>query len=358
MTDFDYGNARLHAWKSRLLSKRELETLAGSGSQQSLITALTKTAYRKSVEAALARAVVTDYVSDALCNDLVNGITAARSFFDGNAGENVAIVLRRYDVHNLKAILRGVARHAPADQILSALLPVGDVKYSQFLDLVRASEPREAIDLIASMGLPVSMPLIKTRSEHPGAGEFEIELALDQWYYRLVFEYMQASRLSESVLGTAFKLDADLTNLLTAIRFVATPAEHHLLHEQLGIHELARLFVGPGSLPFATLSNLGSQNSLDAAVELLSKSSYGPTLRAGLKDYLQSKRLSDFEKHLGQLRLDWMARQIPRDPLGIGVFLGYLALKINEVNNLRWVTQGIRNGLGADTIRKELVYSQ
>jgi len=55
MADYDYGNARLHVMKSRLLSTRELEMLVETGSLQGLIAALSKTIYQKSVEAALTR---------------------------------------------------------------------------------------------------------------------------------------------------------------------------------------------------------------------------------------------------------------------------------------------------------------
>ncbi len=357
MHDFNYGNARLHAWKSRLLSRSELESLTEVGSQQGLITALTRTAYCRAVEASLARATGTDCVIEALCNDLVNSLAKVRSFFNGRAGEMIAIVLRRYDVHNLKAILRGLAKNAPSDQILPVLLPVGDIDNNQFLDLVRAPGPRGAIDLLASMNLPISWPLLKLRAEHPGAGVFEMELALDQWYFHQAFEYVQNTRQDKSLLASAFDLDADLTNLLTMLRFASMPAEHRLLQERLGTKDLSRLLVGPGILSFAILANSGSQKTLEAAVEVLSKSPYGPALKAGLTGYLRSGLLSDFEKQLGYFRLGWMAKQIPKDPLGIGVFLGYLALKLNEISNIRWIAQGIRNGLMAQAIREELVFS-
>ena len=49
-----------------------------------------------------------------------------------------------------------------------------------------------------------------------------------------------------------------------------------------------------------------------------------------------------------------MAAQISRDPLGIGVLLGYVALKVNEVANLRWIAQGINLGLKSEAIRAGL----
>jgi vacuolar-type H+-ATPase subunit C/Vma6 len=80
-------------------------------------------------------------------------------------------------------------------------------------------------------------------------------------------------------------------------------------------------------------------------------------LRAGLASYVHSARLSDLEKQLNFYRLEWMSKQITNDPLGIGVMLGYLALKINEVTNIRWIAQGISLELQPDAIRAEMVFT-
>jgi vacuolar-type H+-ATPase subunit C/Vma6 len=64
--------------------------------------------------------------------------------------------------------------------------------------------------------------------------------------------------------------------------------------------------------------------------------------------------LSDVERHFKHHRLQWMAAQIKKDPLGTGVPLGYVALKVNEVGNIRWITQGINLRLKPDAIRAEL----
>jgi len=52
--------------------------------------------------------------------------------------------------------------------------------------------------------------------------------------------------------------------------------------------------------------------------------------------------------------LQWMMNQLTKDPLGIGVVLGYIALKTNEVSNIRWIARGIDLGLKAKVIRDEL----
>jgi len=356
MSDYDYGNARLRAMKSRLLPSRELDALLETGSPQGLIAALTKTAYRKPVEAALARTSGMNCIAEALRTDLVNTLGKVQKFYSGQAGQLVAIVFRTYDIHNLKAILRGLSKQAATGEILSTLLPIGELQNILLAELASSPSPRAAIDVLASLGLLFAHPLLKLRAEHPGAGIPELELALDRWFYQEAYPTLQSSGRAGDLLYAALQLEADLTNLLTVLRFAHAPGERKFLREWLQTEELDRLFVGPGKLRFALLAFVGSQDTVNAAVTALEKTPYELPLRAGLKAYEHSALLSGFERHLKAFRLNWMSGQITTDPLGIGVLLGFLALKINEVNNIRWIAQGVSLGMKADEIRTELEY--
>ena len=354
MADYDCGNARLHVMKSRLLSIRELETLADAGSLQGLIAALTKTVYQKSVESALTRATGMQCIDEALRNDLVNTVGKIRGFYMESAGKMVAIILRTYDIHNLKAILRGLSKNVPAGDILTVLLPIGELNFSTLRELAQLNNPREAIDLLASMGLSFAWPLLNMRAEVPGAETFEMELALNQWYYEEARQTLRSETGMVDPLSYALALEADLANVLTVLRFAQDPHERDLLRDRLGTDEIEHLFIGPGRIPFELLASACRQDTVTNAIETLSGTSLEPALRAGLEAYVRSNRLSDIERQLKHYRLEWMAGQITKDPLGIGVVLGYVALKVNEVGNIRWITQGINLGLKVDAIRAEL----
>jgi V/A-type H+-transporting ATPase subunit C len=354
MPDFDYGNARLHALKSRLLSQHELETLVENASLPGLIAALARTSYRKPVEAALTRLSGLDCINEALRLDLTGALGNIRSFYQDQAAELVAIVLRTYDIHNLKTILRGLSSNIPPGDILPVLLPVGDLNYYTLADLTRASGPRAAIDILASMNFPIAQPLLHLRAERPGAEVFDMELALDQWYFREANNYLKEAGQKDEILLAALRLDADIINLLTVLRFAHAPAERKLPGSRMGLLETYHLFVGPGRLSFATLNRVASETTVKAAVETLAGTPYDNPLKKGLQDYAQTNRVSTFEKHLLKFRLDWARRLVARDPLGIGVLIGYLALKINEVSNIRWIANGINLGLKPNAIRLEL----
>jgi V/A-type H+/Na+-transporting ATPase subunit C len=353
MTDYDYGNARLRAMKSRLLSRHELEVLAETGSLQGLIAALTKTAYQKSIEAALTRSTGMDCMDEALHNDLINTVGKISSFYREETYKMIALVLRTYDVDNLKTILRGLSKNVSSGEIIAALLPVGELKIGTLRELARLNNPREAIDLMASQSLPFVAPLLKLRAERPGAETIEMELALDQWHYHEAQATLR-SEAEDSLLSYAFALNVDMTNVLTVLRFVNDPRERDVLRDKLNSEEIEPLFIRAGRIPIETLSTAGKQDAVSSAVESFTGTSFESALRAGFETYTRSNRLSDIEKQLRHYRLEQLAWLIQKDPLGIGVVLGYIALKVNEIGNIRWIAQGINLDLKPEAIQAEL----
>ncbi len=357
MNGYAYGNARLRAMKARLLSRAELESLAEAGNVEALIAELAKTAYRQTIESALSRYSSIECVSVALRDDLETTLGKISRFYNGRAGEMVAIVLRAYDVRNLKAILRGLFGHAMPGEILNSVVPVGAVSRAILSELARAADARAAVDLMATLGLPFAQPLLELRAERPGASTTEMELRLDQWHYRLALTQLEQRRQRGGSLFAAVQMEADLVNLQTVMRLAGAPEERAFMREWLGAADVSRLFVGPGKLPTNQLARAAGQDTPAEAVEAFAGTAFEVPLAAGLEEHATTGLLSAFERQLNRYYLHWSAALIGTDSLGIGVVSGYLALKTNEVRNVRWIAQAIYLGMGTADIRRELVYA-
>lgn len=342
--------------KSRLLSRRELERLSAARGVEALIAGLTRTVYRRPVEAALARAGGLACITLALHHDLESNTRRLRAFFRGEAARSVEIVLGAYDIHNLKAILRGLSTQAPPSDILATVLPVGELPASVLAELARAPDPRAAVDILASMDLRFARPLLTLRATRPDATTVEMEICLDQWYYRNAFAALEEMRGQGGYLHPALQLDADWTNVMTVLRLVHTSDEQPLLRSSPGAAVPGDLFVGPGRLSFSRLAQAADEKSVECAISLLAEhvAAYQAPLSAALAAYRSAGTLSAAERELDRFRLRWLAQLPARDPLGIGVLLGYLALKRNEVRNLRWLAHAGHIGLKPEAIRAGL----
>lgn len=356
MANYDYGNARLRAMKSRLLTKAELHSLAKSGSLEGLISALTHTAYHKAVETALAHTTGMNCITVALRNDLIQTLGKAHSFFDDETQPMIAITLRNYDIDNLRAILRGLSQHVSPGEILSALMPVGELGQVVLDQLARAPGLRACIDLMATMNLPFAQPLLRLRIDQSGAEVQDMEMALEKWHFTSAMQYLAHQPGNGEPLLSAIKINADLVNLLFVLRFVHNPAERKLLEDKRNNHGIDWLFVGPGFLPFEALAQTVTQENIASVVEMYAGSRYDQALRKGLEVYAQSGRISAIENSLSHDRLIWLSRLISTDPLGIGVLLGYAALKVSEIRNLRWIAHSIDLRLSVKELTKELEF--
>lgn len=353
MSDYEYGNARLRAMRSKLLSRRELDLLTETGSVNGLIVALTKTTYQKPIEAALTRSIGMECIDEALRSDLITTINGINGFYHEDTRKLVALALRIYDIGNLKTILRGLSKDVSSGEIISLLLPIGELNLNTLRELARLNNPREAIDLLASQSSLFAAPLLKLRVEHPGADIFEMELALDQWHFHQLHQVLRNESEAAS-LAYALALEVDLVNLLTILRFAHAPRKRDTLRDKFGSEDLAPLFVSGGKISIETFANAGRQESVSAAIQFFTGTPFEPALRAGFEAYSRSNRLSDIEKQLRRYRLTQLALLIQKDSLGIGVVLGYIALKVCEIGNIRWIAQGINMDLKTDAIQAEL----
>ena len=340
--------------KSRLLPRRTLEGLTEVGSVQGLLTALANTAYREAIAAALVRLTGMDCLAAALRDDLVATLGKARFFYSEGAQALAQPVLLRYDVHNVKTILRGLAGHVPANEIIGSTLPIGELRPADIVELVRVADWRMALDLLATWRLPIVKPLLELHATQRGRDghmePLEMEVALDRWYFDTAI-----AGAGNTTLRAAVALEADITNILTALRLVGVPDMAAILRERLGIDDVMRLFVGPGHIPFALLVEAAHQESIPNAINTLATTTYGDTLTGALPAHVASARLSVFERALAQRQLHQAASLVASDPLGIGVLLGYAALKTNEIANLRAIAQGLLLGEKTERIQSELM---
>jgi len=354
MANFDYGNARLRAMKSRLISHQELVSLADSENLTELISGLSRTDYKKQIESALATSIGMECINIALSNAIVHTLRSITSFYEGEALQMVRIILGRYDIENLKVVLRGLSNNVRSSEIQAALTPLGELPPKILEQLTRLSGLREAIDVMASMNLVYAQPLIRLRTQRPGASIFEMEVALEKWYLDKSLEEIKTLSAEREDLETLLKLEADHLNLLTILRAIHEPDGFQRLEAIIG--KINDLFVGPGFLNIVWLQEYIQADQMEELLEGLSGTRYQETFIAGMDAYKRSGKISDIERGLICHRVKWAKKLIYQKPLSIGVVIGYISLKVQELRNLRWIAQGVNMNMKSTDIKAQLEY--
>lgn len=342
MSGYEYGNTRLRAMRSRLLPRRTLQEMAEARSLPDFIGLFAQTPYRQSLEVALVQASDLQSIYEALRLDFVETVARVRSFYTGTERKLVDLILRQYDVHNLKTVLRGLSHHAEQVDIDSALLPDSDLPAPLLNELLRASSPRGAIDLLATVRHPFAQPLLQLRAERPGADLSEMERALDRWRFEEAARALQPEPEQGRRVLDALRLEMDILNVLLALRLIRYPDEQQVMKIRLGQDGLDGILPALGTIPAEQLNRMLATKSLSAAVEQLTGTQLAAPLQEGRRAYDRSGLLSEYERALRGYQLRWLSAQIVKDPLGIGVVLGFLAEKVNEISNLRRAARGVQ----------------
>jgi len=355
MPNFDYGNARMLAEKSRLIPRDTLERWVGLEDVIDLLDELTQTTYERFIDAALMRAASLEAVNRMLTESQIAVSEKLRSYYRVAALEQLRLWLQRFDVQNLKTVLRGVRQNAPPHEISRALFPVGDLADHILDDLIEQPGVGEVIDRVATLGLPYAQPLVRVRAEQGLESMPAVEMSLDRWFYRRVWEKLAGWRSTEK-LTAAFELDADITNLTTVLHVVDVDPSLEKWQARLGIGEIDDLFVQPGMVPISVLREAVTCSTAESAVDALGTTPYAAALQEGLSDYMEGKGYGSFEITLDTYRLRFLADQIQQDRLGISVPLGVLALKVNEIRNLRWIANGICIGLSEQRMLERMEF--
>ncbi|HRC44419.1 MAG TPA: V-type ATPase subunit [Nitrospira sp.] len=354
MTDYAYSNARIRAMEGRLLGRSQYESLLDQVSFEGLIEVLKRLPYARALEHALTGydpAQLTGTIvriDEALRRDLAQNLGVLRRFFADRSRALIDTLFLRWDVYNLKTVLRGKRAAAPIEDIVSATFPVGILDDLAVAELARVPTLPAVAHLLETWRLPLARP-VRTGLDRPGETDRLdlLETELDR------FAVVHASRWiadgddnDRTVLGY-LRFLVDKTNLLTAFRYLAE-------RRALSPIEAGRQFL--------KARGRFSQSDYEAVVG-------ARDLREGLARLAVTPYawLADAFAGRDTIALPLVERQLDRaairktvglsrpDPLGIGPAISYIERKTNEVRNLRMILRGKAVGMQNDHIEEWLI---
>ena len=349
MCSYDYGNARLRARKSKLLSFDELESLANLRGVDSFISALTKTTYKYSVESALTYKQGMECIREVMNRELSATASDIRKFYDGKDRKYIDITFSFQDLFNIQAIIRGLINEISQGEIEESLLPIGNIPIPVLKGILKSSSVHEAIGKMVTLQINFSQPLLELSEKR---GEFtseESDLALMSWYFGRVNEELSVNNSSALILKKNFRIEADIHNLITIFHILS-----NLLGQAFSRKRMNDILLSFGNISIELIEEALDQGDILKAINCLKNIAYGEYLQRGFEKFEQTEKISAIEDQLYLYIRKWMFKLPARYPLGIGVPLGYLAMKENEVRNLLWVAKGIQFGIEPNFIKENL----
>ena len=351
VTDMEYAyvNSRIRAMKSRLLDRRQLDQLINKHDIDALITELEKTPYREELERAGVQYSGVTRIEYALRKDLVRAFRNLLSFTSGEEEENLlAITLNRYDVQNIKTILRGKRIHATPGEILDCTIPAGELDEAALTELVKQPDVKSVIDLLATWGIVYSRPLTKAFKEYSDTRDMLVlEYAIDTYYYQYALATLKGGETEDHrVIRDMVITEIDISNLRTVFR---------VLRDQIDREDAKRyLLEGSSELGLATLLSMMKGGTLEGALKHLEHTRY-QFLTQVPPEYVSAQKISAFEKELDRYLVRKGIGYFLGDPLSIAYAIAYTWAKYAEVTNIRVIARCLVSEVPEKDLREALI---
>jgi V/A-type H+/Na+-transporting ATPase subunit C len=330
--NYGYVNARVRGLRSRLLPDGFVVAQLDAGSFAAFTAALSQTAYARDLEEAQAEHAGLAAVDEALARNYLRATDTLLSVARDDARELIALLLRRHDLANLKAVARGLHAGRDADAIMGAVLPAGELKPLVLRSMAQSADLGAAGQVLALARHPLAEAFRRAAAGYLADGDLlAFEVALDRAFYRGWSD--DADRLpAPEGFRDYIAAEIDATNVRTALKLRGTDGD------------VAPYFVAGGA-------NLSASTFADVARQPVGEPL--PSLRGTLASLAGVASLGDVEVRLNAA-LDTMARRLAFDPLDVGLVTDYLRRKERETAQLRLLARGTYYGVPREALVKEL----
>jgi V/A-type H+-transporting ATPase subunit C len=355
--DFVYGNTRVRARKGALLGPAAYEGLLGRD-LDGIFEALATTAYRPEIEAVLAVSGDRRTLHEALRRHLARTLGDLRAFYDDRARELVDLLLSRFDLHNLLALLRGRIRGHPPEQVLAQVFPLGGLAGAAADDIARQPEVARAVDLLVAWRLPDragARALADVWPEYERTEDLAaLEHALTARHALRLDRALREAGPDAEPLRELVAREHDAVNLLIVLRLRFALQLDELT--ELPAAPVAGRYLAGGRIAAEALEAALRQPTRAEAVARLADAARREDWRAPLQRIAAGGDLPTLQRELELSRVRWAVGLFLRgDPLGLDVPIAYTVAAQNEVRNLRLLGEGAAGGLPAAALRAQLI---
>ncbi|WP_252698125.1 V-type ATP synthase subunit C [Natronosalvus vescus] len=340
----EYVNARVRARRAALFTDEDYRKLIRMG-PSGIARFMEETEYEREINALGARFSGVDLIEYALNRNLAKHFHDLLDWSEGRLYDLIARYLRKFDVWNVKTIIRGVYTDTPGEEIETDLIRAGEIDDSTIDRLLEVDTIEDAIETLNRTMF--YEPLSDASEVYEDTGALvPLENALDRAFYEnLLADLGRPQEGPEALYVEFLEAEIDFRNARNALRLARSGADL----------DPASYYIDGGVLfTQAELSRLVTDYD-ELVGHIADSSRYGDSLSQALSRLREAESLIQFEHALDAALLEYADTLSSSYPVSVSAVLSYILAKEREVENIRAIARGREVGLSETEIEEELV---
>ena len=343
--NYAYACTRVKAKKRFLLSREAYSRLLVMDVHE-IGRFLGETQYSEEMTKYASRYSGANLIEVAVTRNLAATYSDILSFTTGHLREMVSDYLMRWDMFNVKTVLRGKTTNVADEEILDTLVPAGAFSESYLRSLVAMTTVQEIMDVLAQEPYLWMTPEL-VRDVVDSRRLARLEDHLDKNFYYDLLKVVRGTNRADALLRDFIRHEVDVTNLKVLLKLKA---------ERIPEDRIAKYPI-PGGIEYSMdkLRTMAQSEGLAAIVEGLEKYSMYEEMKPAIDRFKNDKKLSEITIALDKALIGRSEKFAHFYPLSVLPIINYMIRKKVEVDNIRIIARGKQSGLSTKVMEELLV---
>lgn len=271
------------------------------------------------------------------------------SMFKGDENSLIQILLSKWDVFNIKTLLRGKLNHAVSDEVLSATIPAGSLDENMLKEVYKQPSIQAMLDMLFTIGYSYVSSVIKIKNLYQG-NLLKAEVEMEKAFFKDMLKRINSSGekgTDRGIVEDTIRLFIDRYNLIAAARMANGGIQ---TDEAIGYY-----IEGGEMVTLEIFRKIIKARDVTECMVMIENAVW----KTHFERYSAQSRITNpvllVERWMDHEVLNRALRLHRSDPLNIGLVISYILRKTNEVINLRTILRGILYNLPQGEIEGLLI---
>src|SRR3989338_135597 len=341
---YPYTYVRANVMRTKLFRRNDYEKMLKMQFSE-LAKFLQDSSYKAEIDELAVMYSGEELIEMALTRNLAKTFAKLRRISTTELNLLIDAYLTKYDILNVKTIVRGIYTSADKDYIKRLLVPAGAFREEFLYELLKKDSVEDVVRAVPFLEYKHFRKFIEDLKEKGALYEFEN--ALDQHYFRHLISFSEMLPVGGELFKNFIETQIEATNLLNIVKLIKEGAPKSDMKKSI--------FLTASPEKNLQVLRLLESKSIDSIPKGIRNKAMRKFINECVEHYHKNHSLIEFERLVNKHVLGRAMLFIHQNPLSINVILGFMFAKEIEVQNLMKIVKGRQLGFSEEFISREII---